>query len=312
MPHSASLGHIHSGTARSGRPDLITLAAFAGTALFGAGNAVAIRLGYAELAPFWGAAVRFLAAALVLLAVVAVMRLALPRGRALTGVVIYGVLNFGLSYMFAYWALTEVTAGTAMVILAIVPLLTLILAVVQRVETFHIKGLVGALVAVIGVAIVFRESIGAASPWALLALLGGALSMSEVGIVIKKYPRVHPVVENALAMAIGGGLLLALSLIFSEPWVVPSKPATQLSLLYLIVFGSIAVFVLYLVVLGRWTASGASYVMLIMPLLTIVLGVVILGESVSLSFLAGGALVLAGVYIGAFHPGEQKAPRDTR
>ena len=239
------------------------------------------------------------------------MRLALPRGRALTGVMIYGVLNFGLSYMFAYWALTEVTAGTAMVILAIVPLLTLILAVVQRVETFHIKGLVGALVAVIGVAIVFRESIGVASPWALLALLGGALSMSEVGIVIKKYPRVHPVVENALGMAIGGGLLLALSLIFSEPWVVPSEPATQLSLLYLIVFGSIFVFVLYLVVLGRWTASGASYVMLIMPLLTIVLGAVILGESVSLSFLAGGALVLAGVYVGAFHPREQKASRDT-
>ena len=60
MPHSASFDQIHSGTTQSGRPDLITLAAFAGTALFGAGNAVAIRLGYAELAPFWGAAVRFL------------------------------------------------------------------------------------------------------------------------------------------------------------------------------------------------------------------------------------------------------------
>ena len=47
--------------------------------------------------------------------------MALPRGRALTGVVVYGALNFGLSYMFAYWALTEVTAGTAMIVLAIVP-----------------------------------------------------------------------------------------------------------------------------------------------------------------------------------------------
>lgn len=312
MPHAVPLGGDHEGATGSARPDLITLVAFSGTALFGGGNAVAIRLGYAELAPFWGAAVRFLAGALILLAVVAVMRLALPRGRALTGVVVYGALNFGLSYMFAYWALTEVTAGTAMIVLAIVPLLTLILAVVQRVERFQTNGLVGALVAVIGIAIVFRDSIGVASPGALLALLGGALSMAEVGIVIKKYPRVHPVVENALGMAIGGALLLILSLIFAEPWVVPSEPATQLSLLYLIVFGSIAVFVLYLVVLGRWTATGASYVMLIMPLVTIVLGVVILGEPVSLSFLAGGALVLAGVYVGAFHPWERQALSDGR
>ena len=51
--------------------------------------------------------------------------------------------------------------------------------------------------------------------------------------------------------------------------------------------------------------------MLIMPLVTIVLGVVILGEPVSLSFLAGGALVLAGVYVGAFHLGARKAHRQS-
>ena len=69
MPHAVPLGDGQEGARGSARPDLITLAAFAGTALFGGGNAVAIRLGYAELAPFWGAAVRFLAAALMLLGV---------------------------------------------------------------------------------------------------------------------------------------------------------------------------------------------------------------------------------------------------
>jgi drug/metabolite transporter (DMT)-like permease len=113
-------------------------------------------------------------------------------------------------------------------------------------------------------------------------------------------------------MAVGGGLLLALSAILGEPWVVPSQPATQLSLLYLIVFGSIAVFVLYLVVLDRWTATAASYVLLIAPLVTVVLGVVILGEPISPSFLVGGALVLAGVYVGAFTAGPEPAPRGSR
>jgi drug/metabolite transporter (DMT)-like permease len=300
MPHTIAAHRAVEMPAAVSGPDPIALGAFAVTTLFAGGNAIAIRLGYAELAPFWGAAVRFISAAFILLVVVAVMRLAWPRGRALTGVLLYGVLSFGLSYMFGYWALTEVTAGTAMVVLATTPLLTLILAVVQGIERFRLQGLIGAIVAAIGIAFVFRSSIGVASPGAMLALLGGALCIAEASIVIKKFPRVHPVVENAMGMTVGGGLLLALSLVLGEPRVIPSNPWTQLSLLYLIVFGSIGMFLLYLLVLSRWTASGASYVMLIAPLVTIVLGVVILDEPVRADFLIGGVLVLAGVYVGAF------------
>jgi len=113
-------------------------------------------------------------------------------------------------------------------------------------------------------------------------------------------------------MAIGGGLLLALSLVVGEPWVIPSQPATRLSLLYLIVFGSVGVFVLYLIVLGRWTATGASSIMLIVPLVTIALGVLILDEPVSAAFFVGGALVLAGVCAGAFTARARSAARESR
>ena len=172
MPHTIAAHRTAEMPVSASRPDPIALGAFAVTTLFAGGNAIAIRLGYAELAPFWGAALRFIAAAFILLVVVAVMRLAWPRGRALTGVVVYGVLNFGLSYMFAYWALTEVTAGTAMVVLAIMPLLTLILAVVQGIERFRLQGLIGAILAAMGILFVFQDSIGVASPGAMLALLG--------------------------------------------------------------------------------------------------------------------------------------------
>ena len=312
MPHTIAAHRTADVPASASRPDPIALAAFAVTTLFAGGNAVAIRLGYAELAPFWGAAVRFIAAAFILLVVVAVMRLAWPRGRALTGVVVYGVLGFGLSYMFGYWALTEVTAGTAMVVLAIVPLLTLILAVAQGIERFRLQGLIGAILAAIGILFVFQDSIGVASPGAMLALFGSALCIAETSIVVKQFPRVHPVVENALGMTIGGGLLLVLSLVLGEPRVIPSDPWTQLSLLYLIVLGSIGMFILYLLVLSRWTASGASYVMLIAPLITIILGVVILDEPVRADFLVGGAMVLAGVYVGAFARKAEAPPHGSR
>ena len=302
MPHSPpNRSHPHTPESVT-RPDSLTLGAFAAAAVLAGGNPVAIRLGYAELPPFWGAAVRFLAAAAILAVAMAVMRLTIPRGRAFTGVMIYGMLSFGLSYMFAYWALTEVTAGTAMVVLAIVPLLTLVLAVVQGVERFHAQGLVGAVVAALGVALVFWDNIGAVSLGALVALFGGAVSMAEVNIVIKKFPRVHPVVENALGMAVGGGLLLLLSLVRAEPWVVPAELATQVSLAYLILLGSVGMFILYLIVLGRWTASAASYVLLIAPLVAVGLGAAILGERISWTFVVGGLLVLGGVYVGALHP----------
>jgi drug/metabolite transporter (DMT)-like permease len=289
-------------------PDAQTLFAFAATAILAGGNAVAVKLGYAELAPFWGAAVRFLSAAAIMLVVVAALRLPLPRGRALAGVVAYGALNFGLSYIFLYWALTEVTAGALMVVLAIVPLLTLLLAVAQRVEVFSRRGLIGALMAAAGIAVVFGYNIGIASFGALAALILGAISMAQVPVLVKTFPRVDPMVENGLGMAVGGAMHLALSLAVAEPWIVPGDPLIQGSLIYLVLFGSIGLFLVYLFVLGRWTASATSYVLLLAPLATVLIEWAIMGEAPSLMLIVGGALVIAGVYIGAIAGSRSKKP----
>jgi drug/metabolite transporter (DMT)-like permease len=284
LPHGIATHRSTALPASAARPDASAFSAFAGATLLAGGNAIAIRISYAELAPFWGAGVRFLCAALILLVIVAVMRLAWPRGRALAGVLVYGALNFGLTYLFAYWALREVTAGTAMVVLAIVPLLTLVLAVARGIERFRMQGLIGAILAAVGILFIFQATIGSASLAALLALLGGALCIAESNIVIKTFPRVHPAMETALGMAIGGGMLMMASYGFGEAWVIPSDPRTQLSLVYLIILGSIGLFILYLLVLARWTATGASYVLLISPLVTIALGALLIGEPVRSDF----------------------------
>jgi drug/metabolite transporter (DMT)-like permease len=311
MPDLAHSASSRSDAVNVPRPDPLTLAAFMFAAVLAGGNAVAVRLGLSELPPFWGAAIRFLAAAAILLAAVPMLRLQLPRGRGLIGVLLFGILNFGLFYMFLYWALQEVTAATAMVTLAIVPLLTLILTVVQRVERFRLRGLIGALMAALGIGIVFGERIGAVSALSLAALIGGALCAAEVGVVIKRFPRVHPVVENGVGMAVGGVLLLALSVTVGEPWVWPATPAVQVSFVYLVLLGSIGLFLLYLFVLGRWTASAASYILLLAPLAAAVLGWLVLGETVSMALLIGGVLAIAGVYVGAIAgqgTGAQQAP----
>jgi drug/metabolite transporter (DMT)-like permease len=70
---------------------------------------------------------------------------------------------------------------------------------------------------------------------------------------------------------------------------------------YLIGPGSVAVFVLVLYVLGRWTASATSYAFLLFPFVAIAIGAALLNEPVQPSFLIGGAIVLAGVYLGAVY-----------
>jgi drug/metabolite transporter (DMT)-like permease len=52
-------------------------------------------------------------------------------------------------------------------------------------------------------------------------------------------------------------------------------------------------------VIGRWTATASSYSSVIAPLITVSVALWLAGEAVTLTLLAGGALVLAGVYVGA-------------
>ena len=130
------------------------LAAFLAIIVLGGSNAVAIKIGHGELPPFWGATMRFGLATVLLGAIALVARPPWPRGRSLVGAVLYGLIGFAASNAFAYFGLVDAPAGVAGVLVATAPLLTLLLAVVQRLEKFRWQGMVGSLVAAAGIAVV--------------------------------------------------------------------------------------------------------------------------------------------------------------
>jgi drug/metabolite transporter (DMT)-like permease len=82
----------------------------------------------------------------------------------------------------------------------------------------------------------------------------------------------------------------------------------------LVVIGSIAVFLLYLVVLRHWAATRAAYRFVIIPFVTVLLSAWLDDEPVTVGLAIGGLLVLVGVYVGALRPGRLKdsspRPRD--
>lgn len=285
------------------RLDRATALAFLGVVLLGGLNGTSIRVLNDELAPLWGAALRFGLASLIFFALVAIRRRPLPRGRALVGSVLYGVLGFGVAFALVSASLNEAGPGTTQVLLALVPLLTLLLAVAQGLERFRWQGLAGALLAVAGIGLVFVERIGGHGiSLALLGVLVGGVAIAEANVIIKRFPHANPLANNAVAMGVGAALLCGLSLATGEQWSVPQQPATIAALAYVVLAGSVVVFTLYLFVIDRWTASATSYSFLLMPLVAVMASALVVGELITPLLVIGGALVVAGVYLGAFAP----------
>ena len=290
--------------------DRAVLAAFAGVSVLGGGNAVGIRFSNRELDPLWGAGLRFALAGALLLVATAVLGLALPRGRALWGALVFGALNFGAAFALAYYALVRLHAGFGQIVLALVPLLTLLLAVAYRQERFRAVAVAGALLALAGVAVMSRGPLREAVPaLSLLAALGSALCVAQAAVLVRRFPPVHPIVMNAVGMTAGATLLLAGALAAGESFEVPGRGETWLALAYLVVVGSGVVFVLYLFVLGRWDASRAAYTFVVIPVVTVALSAWLDDEPVGLGLVFGGALVVAGVYVGALRAGRDVAVR---
>lgn len=286
----------------------IVLAAFVGVVVIAGLNFVAVRFSNRELPPFAGAALRFGGAALLFWAFVVWRKIPLPRGRGLVGALVFGLLSFAASYALAYYGLVFVPAAFASVIIALVPLLTLVLAGIQGVERATVRAGVGALVALAGIAILFWDSLRAdSSVLPLLALVLAAVAIAQSSIVVKRFPRAHPAGTNAIAMTFGAVLLAALSLAVREPWALPRAPPTLIALGYLVTIGSVGLFGLYLFVLGEWTASAVSYQTVLSPFVTVAAGALLAGEVVGWAFALGGAIVLAGVYLGALRPAATRA-----
>jgi drug/metabolite transporter (DMT)-like permease len=279
----------------------IALAAFIGEALLAGGNGVGIRISLRELSesPLWAAFLRFGIAAVLLLALMAVLRLPLPRGRALTGAVLYGLL-FGFAFAFGFYALLRIQAGFAQIVLALVPLATLLLAVVHRQERLRLIALSGTVVAFLGIALMSWGALHELVPMlSLLALLVSVLCIAEATVLVRRFPPVHPVTMNAVGMGVGAVVLGAGAVLLGEPLDVPTRAATWATIGYLVVVGSIVVFWLYLVVLKYWAASRAAYGFVLIPIVTVLLSAWLDDERITRGLVFGGVLVVMGVYVGA-------------
>ena len=282
-------------------PNQRTWIAFFLIVLFGGSNAVAVRQTVLELDPLWAAAARFGVAGAILAVLALLSRQPMPRGRAFWLSAGYGAVGFAASFACINIGLRDVPGGTGSVIVAMAPLLTMALAIAQGQERFHRQALIGALIAVAGVGIVFVDQLETAVPLgSLLLVLVGAACISEAGIIARGMRRNDPFWINAIGMLTAFVILLPVSFVGGEAWLVPTRTSTWVAMGYLIVLGSVIAFSLVVYALRTLPASIVAYTTLLFPLVGLTVATLLTGERFSPSFVLGGAVMLAGVYIGAF------------
>ncbi|HND48608.1 MAG TPA: DMT family transporter [Anaerolineales bacterium] len=285
------------------RVDTKSLTAFILVVLLGGSNSVAIRFSNLELAPFWGAFLRLMPAALIYWAILLFRKMDLPTFKDSAVIAINGFISTGVGFALLYWGLQTVPVSLATVVISTGPLFTLVLAVLHRLESFRIQSLIGGLIAFSGLAIAINAQPGGREliP-GIIALLIGALISAEGNIIFKIYSvNSNPVSINALSLFSAAVFLGIASFFTQETWNLPSTSAGWTALAYLIIFGSVLMFYLFVYVLTRWTASSASYSILLFPLVATVFAALLANETITLPFILGGVIVLLGVWVGAFY-----------
>jgi len=294
-------------TTRSGLPERSVLVAFLLFIVAGGGASVAIRATYAEMAPFWATASRFVLGALALWTIAFFRRIPLPKGRALVGALLFGALSVGPACVLTSWGLVATPASRYQILMATVPLLTIFLSSLHGIEAISWRGVFGSLLAVGGIAVTFDGP--TASELSLPhtgAILLAAGFIAEGGVLLKKFPPNPPVMTNAIGMSVGGFMVGTASLVGGEEWTIPTQTNTWIAFLYLVIFVTVVSLLLYTFVLGKWSASRTSYGFVLVPLVTIVVAATLAGEEITSNFLIGAGLVLVGVLVGALLPSTTK------
>jgi drug/metabolite transporter (DMT)-like permease len=98
-------------------------------------------------------------------------------------------------------------------------------------------------------------------------------------------------------MLAGGCALLLMSALRSESWAFPSSAGVWLAWAYLVVGGSLIAFSAYMVLLERTSASLAASYSLVNPVVALLLGVTLGGESVSAWEWLSALVVMGGVVL---------------
>ena len=264
-------------------------------------NGVAVR----ELPPVTIVALRVMTAALALLLALRFMKVSLPRSRqAWTAFLGMSILNNVIPFTLIVWGQSHIASGLASILNATTPLFTVIVAhYLTDDERLTGQRLAGVVVGFVGVAVMIGAAAFAsldASILAQLAVLGAALSYGLSGVFGRRFKTmgIPPLATAAGQVTVSSAILLPTALIVDRPWTL-AMPSTG-AVLSLAALGLVSTAFAYLIffrLLARAGATNVGLVTFLIPVSAILLGVLVLGETLAMRHVVGMALIGAGLIL---------------
>ena len=265
---------------------------------------LAIRIGVRKIPPFLMAGMRFTAAGLAMLVWMRFAGAQFPTLREWRGATVLGTLMFLIDYACLFWAEQRVPSGLAAVILAMIPVcITLLEIIFLRSQRLTLRLALGLLVGIFGVAVLMNpsSSLGEAplDRGGAVALLVSCCGWSVGTIVTKRITLPASKPMSAAAQMLSGGVqLLLLAAVAGELRIFHAaniSAGAWLSLIYLIIAGSIIAFTAYVWLLHYESPTKVGTYAYVNPVVAVILGGALGGEIIGRRTILGTILILISV-----------------
>lgn len=292
------------------------LLAFALIYLVWGSTFLAIRVGVRQIPPFLFAAVRFTSAGLLLCVWTRLRGMPLPSRREWISLSILALMIFVGDYGLLFWAEQRVPSGAAAIVMATIPaFMSLTEIVLLRTQRLTLQLALALLLGFCGVAALMSPSMRLGNSAAIdrpgaAALLFGSLSWSIAAALSRKLPLpASKMVSAGAQMLLGGLLLTLLSGLLGEFRRFDPLLITQgawLSLLYLIVAGSLIAFTAYVWLIHHESPTRVGTYAYVNPIVAVLLGYFVLAEPLNRRMVSGSLFVLISVAVITTTPGKSR------
>lgn len=276
-----------------------------------------IKIGIEDLPPLAFASSRFVIAIAVLFIFGLVRGMRLPRTASDWKLIaITGGLQFSINYSAVFWAEQHITSGLAAVLQATITVFGLLLAwIFLPDERITARKVVAVATGIGGVTVIFADQLRVEN-WMAFAgcvvIVVGSYAAAQASILTKaRGSGIHPATLVMCQMICGVPPVIIYSLASEgSPFTFNWTWRAIGCILYLSLLGTITAFWLYYWLLRRVESTKAMMISLVTPLLAVVIGWLVLGETLPPQTGIGGLLIIGSIGLIVFGRREKKLAAD--
>lgn len=271
--------------------------------IFWGGSFLFVGIAVNDFQPFTVAFLRVSIATAVLWAVLIAMRTKLPKKPGLwASFFVMGAINGAIPFSLMAWGQSHIASGLASILIAATPLIAVVAAhFLTTDERMTVGRVAGVLAGLFGVTVLIGpEVLGdiGSSLFGQLAIILAAIFYAFASIYGRRYSKrgVPPLVVATGQVSASTILLLPVVLLIDQPWqLAPPSALSWAAVSSLGLISTAAAYLLYFRILATAGATNLMLVNLLVPVTAIFLGIMVLGEVLTVQHIAGMALIAVGL-----------------